>query len=55
MQRFLLLRLYVVGVVALVVLVVWGISMSRTADDVETPQASEPRSENSIISAGTAK
>jgi hypothetical protein len=55
MRRFLLLKLYVIGVVALIGLAVWGVSMSRTADDVETPQASEPRSENSIISAGTAK
>jgi hypothetical protein len=31
MHRFLLLRFYVVGVVAVIGLAVWGVSMSRTA------------------------
>jgi hypothetical protein len=33
MQRFRLLRFYVVGVVAVVVFAVWGVSMRRTAAD----------------------
>jgi hypothetical protein len=39
MQRFRLLRFYVVGVVAVVVFAVWGVSMRRTAADAGTPQA----------------
>jgi hypothetical protein len=41
MQRFRLLGFYVVGVVAVVGLAVWGVSMRRTAADAGTPQVSE--------------
>jgi hypothetical protein len=40
MHRFLLLRFYVVGVVAVIGLAVWGVSMSRTAAGVEAPRSS---------------
>ena len=39
MQRFRLLRFYVVGLVALIGLAVWGTAMRRAASDAETPQA----------------
>ncbi|HLJ97079.1 MAG TPA: hypothetical protein VKU02_28200 [Gemmataceae bacterium] len=41
MQRFRLLRFYVVGVVILVALAVWGASSRRTAADAGTPRESE--------------
>ena len=41
MHRFRLLRFYVVGIVALVGLAVWGVSMIRTAADAKASQASE--------------
>jgi hypothetical protein len=41
MKRFFLLRLYVVGVVALVALAVFGASLWRTAADAGTPQKPE--------------
>ena len=41
MQRFRLLRLYVLGVVALVALAVWWASLWRTAADAGTPQRPE--------------
>lgn len=41
MQRFRLLRFYVIGVVALVALAVWGVSWWRTAADAEMPQKPE--------------
>ena len=37
MQRFRLLGFYVAGVVAVVGLAVWGVSMRRTAADAGTP------------------
>ena len=40
MQRFRLLRFYVVGVVAVVAFAVWGVSMRRTAADARTPLSS---------------
>jgi multidrug resistance efflux pump len=41
MQRFRLLGFYVVGVVAVVGLTVWGIAVRRTAADAGAPRASE--------------
>jgi hypothetical protein len=41
MQRFLLLKFYVVGVVAVVGLSVWGVAMSRTTADVGTIKTTE--------------
>jgi hypothetical protein len=38
MQRFRLLGFYVVGVVAVVGLAVWGVSMRRAAADAGTPK-----------------
>jgi hypothetical protein len=38
MQRFRLLRLYVVGVVAMAALAVWGVSTWRTAAGAETAE-----------------
>ena len=40
MHRFRLLGFYVVGVVAVVGLAVWGVSLRRTAADAGAPQAS---------------
>jgi plastocyanin len=40
MQRFRLLGYYVVGIVAVVGLAVWGVSLRRTAADAGPPQAS---------------
>jgi plastocyanin len=40
MQRFRLTGYYVVGIVAVVGLAVWGVSLRRTAADAGTPQAS---------------
>jgi plastocyanin len=40
MQRFRLLGFYVVGVVAVVGLAVWGVSLRRNATDAGPPQAS---------------
>jgi plastocyanin len=41
MQRFRLLRFYTVVVVAVAALAVWGVSKSRTAAEVATPQQLE--------------
>jgi hypothetical protein len=41
MKRFRLLRFYVLGVVALVALAVWGASLWRTAAEAGTPQKPE--------------
>jgi|GEM_PF-6626395 len=41
MKRFRLLGFYVVGIVAVIGLAVWGVTMRRTAADVGTPAASE--------------
>jgi plastocyanin len=43
MQRFRLLGYYVVGIVAVVCLTVWRVSMRRTTADAGTPQASAGR------------
>jgi hypothetical protein len=40
MQRFRLLGFYVAGVLAVICLTVWGVSMRRTASDAGTPQVS---------------
>ena len=45
MQRFRLLRFYVVGLVALIDLAVWGVSLRRAATGAGTPQARESGTE----------
>jgi amicyanin len=45
MQRFRLLGFYVVGLVALIGLTVWGVSMRRAAPGVGAPQAPESGTE----------
>jgi hypothetical protein len=51
MQRFRLLQFYVIGVVALVALAVWGVALWRTAADAAKRQ--EP--DASIVAPSTAK
>ena len=43
MQRFRLLGFYVVGIVAVVGLAIWGVSMRRSAAETEAPPASANR------------
>ena len=45
MQRFRLLGYYVAGLVAIIGLTVWGVSMRRAATDAGTPQPRESGTE----------
>jgi hypothetical protein len=51
MHRFRLLEFYVVGVVSLIGLAVWGVSLRRTAADAGPPQAAPARTIHSHVPA----